>query len=110
MNAALITHQFSTTNPTPKPGRHKSPYSQALELQELLMNDARQPNLNPVSRAIIARAWRDMEAIKREIKMKPKPKPVDVPYGAKRKASSNAALSMVEDATPAPTPAPPASA
>jgi hypothetical protein len=55
--------------------RRKSPYSQALELQDLLMKDAREATLKPVSRAIVARAWRELEQLKREIKMKPKPKP-----------------------------------
>jgi hypothetical protein len=70
--------QFTVNQQPPHTVRRKSPYSQAIELQDLLMKDARESKLKPVSRAIVARAWRDLEQLKREIKMKPKPKPVDV--------------------------------
>ena len=70
--------QFTVNRQPPITIRRKSPYSQALELQDLLMKDAREAMLKPVSRAIVARAWRELEQLKREIKMKPKPKPVDV--------------------------------
>jgi hypothetical protein len=83
MHAALITHQFSTTNPTPKPGRRKSPYSQALELQELLLSDARNPGVKATARAQVARAWDVLEERKRVLRMKPKPKDVDVSQDAK---------------------------
>ena len=70
--------QFTANHQPPITIRRKSPYSQALELQDLLMKDARQAEIKPVARAIVARAWRDLEAMKREITMKPKPKPIDV--------------------------------
>jgi hypothetical protein len=51
---------------------------QAVELQELLMKDARETTLKAVSRAIVARAWRELEDMKRRIQGKADPKPVDV--------------------------------
>ena len=70
--------QFTVNHQPPLTVRRKSPYSQAIELQDLLMKAAREPKLKPMSLALVARAWRDLEQLKREIKMKPKPKPVDV--------------------------------
>jgi hypothetical protein len=78
--------QFTVNRQPPITIRRKSPYSQALELQDLLMKDAREAMLKPVSRAIVARAWRELEQLKREIKMKPKPKPIDVTQDDRRRA------------------------
>jgi hypothetical protein len=56
----------------------KSPHSQTIELQELLIEEARNAKGKPMARAVVARAWKELEYLKRDIKMKPKPKPVDV--------------------------------
>jgi hypothetical protein len=88
--------QFTVNHQPPITIRRKSPYSQALELQDLLMKDARQAEIKPVARAIVARAWRDLEAMKREITMKPKPKPIDVDSVAlaKRARRAGAGVSL----------------
>jgi hypothetical protein len=78
MVEALKAHQF-TSEPRPdrKPKR-KSPYSQMLELQDSLLAESKRPECKGVALASVARAFRDLEAMKREIRMQPKPKSVDV--------------------------------
>jgi hypothetical protein len=90
---ASIGVPFSVIQQPPITVRRKSPYSQALELQDLLMKDAREATLKPVSRAIVARAWRDLEDMKRRIRGKADPKPVDVAQAveAKRRAKQQSA-------------------
>jgi hypothetical protein len=75
---ASIGVPFSVTQQPPITIRRKSPYSQALELQDLLMEEARTAKGKPMARAVVARAWRDLEDIKRRIQGKADPKPVDV--------------------------------
>jgi hypothetical protein len=70
--------RFTVNHQPPIPIRRKSPYSQALAWQDSLNKFRESPDLKPVQCAILARAWRDVEAMKREIKMQPKPRPVDV--------------------------------
>ena len=53
------------------------PFRQAVELQHLILNDARKEDLKPVARATIARAFCELEETKRKLKMRPLPKPVD---------------------------------
>ena len=42
------------------------------------MHDARDEKVTAAARAQLARAWLELERLKREIRMKPKPKPIDV--------------------------------
>jgi len=70
--------QFTVNRQPPITIRRKSPYSQALELQDLLMEEARSAKGKPMARAVVARAWRDLEDMKRRIQGKADPKPVDV--------------------------------
>ena len=58
--------------------KHSAPFLQAIELQRLLEERARNAELPPAVLAQIARAWKELEYLKRDIKMKPKAKPVDV--------------------------------
>jgi hypothetical protein len=67
--------------------KHSSAYSEASEFQDLMLADARNPKVTAASRAQLARAWLEMERLKREIKMKPKPKPVDVSLPVRSKRS-----------------------
>jgi hypothetical protein len=53
-------------------------YSQATEIQDLLRESANNPKMQGVPLASLARAWLELERLKREIRMQPKPKPVDV--------------------------------
>lgn len=57
---------------------HKNSYQQAMELQRLILNDAKDPTLKPVIRAALARAFCELEETKRKIKMRPLPKAIDV--------------------------------
>ena len=69
------------------------PILQAIELQQLMMNDARNPDLKPIIRAGIARAFVELEMLKLRLRMKPAPKPVDV---SKPRKSSRKAAAFVE--------------
>ena len=63
----------------PKNGKAaQSAYSQLVECQRLLMDEMRSSAGKPVARAVVARAIKELEAQKREMRMLPKPKPVDV--------------------------------
>jgi hypothetical protein len=53
-------------------------YSQAKELQQLLMESARSKETTPSALAQVARAFSDLEELKLRLRMKPAPKPVDV--------------------------------
>lgn len=53
-------------------------YIVALELQELLVKDCRNPDTKPAIRAVCARTWEILEERKRVLRMKPMPKSVDV--------------------------------
>jgi hypothetical protein len=74
----------------PPPGPHpkrSTAKQQAIELQQLLMDDARTEEKGAV-RAQIARAWVDLQEMQLRLAMKPAPKPIDVSTlrKAKRKA------------------------
>lgn len=53
--------QFTVNHRPPITIRRKSPYSQAIELQELLLSDARNPGVKATARAQVARAWDVLE-------------------------------------------------
>ena len=67
-----------------------------------MLNDARNQKVTPVARAQLARAWLEMERLKREIRMKPKPKPIDVDLVRKKKRVPQSSLSEPMEATAAP--------
>jgi hypothetical protein len=56
--------------------RKNRPKKQAVELQFLLMKDARNPETTPAARAQIARAWRDLQEQVMELDGIGKPRPV----------------------------------
>lgn len=60
------------------------PYRECVELQQLLMANARQPELKALILCGIARAFCELEECKRKLKMRPLPKPVDVTLPLKR--------------------------
>ena len=58
----------------PKNGQaRKSPYQQVVEIQQLLLNDIRNPSTKPADRASCARAFDLLEERKRVLRMKFKP-------------------------------------
>ena len=67
-----------------------SQFWEAVELQQLMLKDARDPDLKPLVRAGIARAYVELEMLKLRLRMKPAPKPVDVskPRKSQRKAAA----------------------
>ena len=67
-----------------------TPFERAVELQNLLMDDARKEDLKPIVRAGIARAFKELEELKLRIKMKPAPKPIDVQLHSRSKAKPKA--------------------
>jgi hypothetical protein len=75
--------------PSPKSRPRKSmAYTQATEIQDLLRESAHNPKMQGVPLASIARAWLELERLKREIRMKPKPKPIDVVPKSRYKSNS----------------------
>jgi hypothetical protein len=58
--------------------KYTEPYHSAVELQRLMMGDARKEDLKPLVRAGIARAFVELEMLKLRLRMKPAPKPIDV--------------------------------
>lgn len=59
------------------------------KLQQLIMTAAQDKDAKGVSLASLARAWMDLERLKRDIKMLPKPRPVDVVPKVRAKLRSN---------------------
>jgi hypothetical protein len=83
-----------------QPGR-KSVYSQAVELQDTIMNASRNPGTTPSALAQLARAWSELEERKRILRMKPKPKDIDVSPEANRRRMGElkaANVAMIADA------------
>jgi hypothetical protein len=70
--------QFTVNHQPPITIRRKSPYSQALAWQDFLNKLRDTPNLKPVAASALARVWKEIEYLKRDIKMQPKPRPIDV--------------------------------
>lgn len=60
-----------------RPVRYTLTYHNACELQRLVMNDARNPELKKGLLPSYARAFKEMEELKLRIRMKPAPKPID---------------------------------
>ena len=83
-----------TLSPKTRP-IHSTAYRDAKELQRLLMHDARDPGLKPITRAALARAFCELEETKRKLKMKPLPKAVDVTLP--RKSGSKASASGISE-------------
>lgn len=52
---------------------HSKPYTQALEIQQLLMQDLKADDTKPIARAALARAWEVIEERKRILRGKPLP-------------------------------------
>lgn len=74
-----------------RPNKPKAAF-QAIELQDLLMSDARSGEVTPAVRAQLARAWVDLQEMRLRLAMKPAPKPVDVStYRKTRKSTSTLA-------------------
>ena len=72
-----------------RPGKRHS-IRQLLAMQIDLHALATDPNVSARDRAACARAWRDLEAMKREIQGKPRLAAVKVPSKTRRKSSSEA--------------------
>jgi hypothetical protein len=88
---ASIGIPFSATRQPPKLIRRKSPFTQALEWQDQLNRQRDNRKTKPHVLAMLARAWRDIEALKREIKLQPKgAKPIDAQVLPKRAGHRNA--------------------
>ena len=60
-------------------------YHEVLELQRLLMAQARDPKMSARTLSLVACAWERLEERKRIMRMRPKPKDVDVGTGRKVK-------------------------
>lgn len=78
---------------------HARAFTQARELQELLMDAANSEEITPAALAQVARAWSELEERKRVLKMKPAPKPIDVSV-VKPKRQRTSPVVMVDPATP----------
>ncbi len=72
------------------------PYRNAVELQEMLMNDARNPETKAAVRGSLARSYCELEECKRKLKMKPLPKSVDVSKLPRNQRKRDAGPSFTE--------------
>lgn len=91
----------TTYSPKTRPQKPKASVD-CLELQRLMMDDARKETVAPAVRAQIARAWVDLQEMRLRLAMKPAPKPIDVTdRQAKRKPRSHA-IPIEPPSTPAP--------
>lgn len=73
---------------------HARAFTQARELQELLMIAANDSEITPAALAQVARAWSELEERKRVLKMKPAPKPIDV--SQKQRKPRSRAVAVVD--------------
>ena len=64
-------------SPNTRPKVSKA-YSQARELQTLIMDKARDPEVKGAVLSGLARAYKELEELKLRLRMKPAPKPIDV--------------------------------
>ena len=74
------------------------PYRNCVELQRLILNDARSAELKPLVRAGIARAFCELEECKRKLKMKPLPgslRPTEAK--SKRKAREPVSFTLAQE-------------
>jgi hypothetical protein len=60
------------------------------------MTDAQKPELKPIVRAGLARAFCELEEMKRKIAMRPLPKPIDVSKPKQSRAKPDAPASFQE--------------
>jgi len=72
------------------------PYRRAVELQTLIIGDARNPELKPIIRAGLARAFCELEELKRRIAMRPLPKAIDVSKERAKRRSKPSQASFTE--------------
>jgi hypothetical protein len=66
------------------------------------MDEMRTSKGKPMARAVVARAWKELETLKREMRMLPKPKPVDTEALALRKRKRSAPQATSWDPSEAP--------
>ena len=81
-----------------RPG-HQPPISQLVECQRHLMDEMRTSKGKPMARAVVARAWKELETLKREMRIQPKPKPVDVEKLQRRKRAEHV-INLTADSDP----------
>lgn len=74
--------------------KYSQPYKDSVEMQRLLIADARARDCEPRLRCLIARAYKELEELKLRLRMKPAPKPIDTTLVAKR--SNKGMLSQSE--------------
>src|SRR5438094_130638 len=64
-------------------------FSQAVAMQRMLLADAMKPETPARERAMVARAWSELEERKRILRMKPKPKDVDVSEKSRKRSPNH---------------------
>ena len=84
------------TSPYRASVRYSEPYHGAVALQRLMLKDAENPELKPIIRAGLARAYAELEEMKRKIAMRPLPKAIDVSKERKARRSKQGAQSFSE--------------
>jgi len=85
-------------SPKTRPTRAKA-IIEALELQRLMMVDARSKDVKPNVRAVIARSWVLVQEMRLRLAMKPAPKPInveDLERAKERRKAARAAGKAVE--------------
>lgn len=86
---AITTLPYIPRPPSPKTRpKTANAYREARDLQQLVMTAARDKDAKGVSLASLARAWMDLERLRRDMRMLPKPKPIDVVPRSRAKSNS----------------------
>ncbi len=74
--------------PSKKRPHYKQAYIDAIEIQQLIVGDAKSGECNPRERCLLARAFKELEELKLRLRMKPAPKPIDVTPKQPRQSTS----------------------
>jgi len=76
--------------PSKKRPHYKQAYIDALEIQQLVVDDAKNEECTRKERCMLARAFKELEELKLRLRMKGPPKPVDPAELDRAKAKRNA--------------------
>ena len=75
--------------PSKKRPHYKQAYIDAIEIQQLVVGDAKSGVCTPRERCLLARAFKELEELKLRLRMKPAPKPIDVTVKPRKQQASS---------------------
>lgn len=74
----LMAQHLVTQSPNRIKHGRRTTLRDIVDMQELLVQSSKSPQVKPHDQAALVRAWCDLEETKRKIRMRPLPKSVDV--------------------------------